>query len=46
MATEFIKAKNEMKDDKNEFKLKRFQNVEARTTTNRANAKTKSDEPT
>ena len=38
-AEEFIKVKNEHKEEKQEFKLKRFQQVEPRTNTFRSAAK-------
>ena len=37
-AKEFVKHKMEIKEDKPEFKLKRFQNVEPRTQTKRPKA--------
>ena len=35
VAKEFIKKKQILKEDKAEFKLKRFQNIDPRTNTNR-----------
>lgn len=39
MQTQFTKKRGIMQEEKKDFKLKRFQNVEARTTTNRKQGK-------
>jgi hypothetical protein len=44
-AVEFIKTKQQAKEEKQDFKLKRFQNVEPRTNTNRVGPKGAEEKP-